>query len=486
MAIDRVCCCALTSKELEACPGVMVNNENKTNLEADATTAVSDVAKALQSLVGENQSNTKLDKNYAAASFLVITHSDSERFAPLYVDTVEHLFPALQATLRQRPQGKSSVSNTPNGTEAAEHQKNGWHPYLLAGCLGALEFFVSRSSLAAGSLTAQSWPAFLERVAAKLPRVSIEATVSGNLPLGAGLSSSSALVVSVNAAVLTALGCSATSKEVAEASARAERYVGVEGGGMDQACICMSRSGFASLTSFHPLEVEYLKLPECCTLALGYCGADSRKIQDSHKKYNLRVLECRLAALLLMRAKSVLHSSREILQPLNLSYVQKTFLGSLEDAGRLVDSVLHDEAYEKAELNELLGGFIKQLLKELPALSGAWEKNNEFKLKQRARHVFSEAIRVHQFADVCRRSHSDDGKLNEFGRLANASHLSCKNDFECSSEKLDAFVSSARMHGAVGSRLTGAGWGGFTVSFLPKGSEQLFEEKASFTDHCFV
>ena len=72
------------------------------------------------------------------------------------------------------------------------------------------------------------------------------------------------------------------------------------GGGMDQACICMARSGFASLTSFNPLRVEYLKLPDSCTLALGYCGADAMKIVDSDKKYNLRVLECTLAALLLM------------------------------------------------------------------------------------------------------------------------------------------------------------------------------------------
>ena len=72
------------------------------------------------------------------------------------------------------------------------------------------------------------------------------------------------------------------------------------GGGMDHASICMSRSGFASLISFNPLRVQHLKLPEACMLALGYCGTDSRKIEDSDMKYNLRVLECKLAALLLM------------------------------------------------------------------------------------------------------------------------------------------------------------------------------------------
>ncbi|KAL8445017.1 hypothetical protein Emag_005251 [Eimeria magna] len=347
MAIDRFCCCALTSKQLAESARDMMCNENQLFMKVNAASSDSDVFNPLRGLVQEHQAATRLDSKQAAACFLAITHSNSERFAPLYVDTVEDLFPKLQATLQQRPQEKSS-SNTSNGIEAAEHQQGGWHPYLLAGSLGALEFFDSHSPLAAGSLTAQSWPAFLERIVAKLPRVSIKATVSGNLPLGAGLSSSSALVVTIITAVITALGCRATSKEVAEVSARAERYVGVEG--------------------MHALNSR--------------------------------------------RANSVLHSSGEALQPFDLSYVQKTFLGSLEDAGRLVDSVLHEEAYEKAELKKLLGGCIDQLLKELPALSGAWEKNNEFELKRRARHVFSEALRVQQFVQVCKGNHSDSGKLN--------------------------------------------------------------------------
>ncbi|KAL8438217.1 hypothetical protein ACSSS7_000354 [Eimeria intestinalis] len=183
MAIDRFCCCALTSKQLAESAGVIMNDGNESSIEADATSSVSDVSKPLQTLRGDTQSNMVADREQAATCFLAITHSDTEHFAPLYADTVKHLFPALQAFLQQRPQGKGTSSVTPKGTAAAEHQKNGWHPYLLAGCLGALELFDSHSPLAAGCLTAQSSPAFLGRVAAKLPRVSIKATISGNLPL---------------------------------------------------------------------------------------------------------------------------------------------------------------------------------------------------------------------------------------------------------------------------------------------------------------
>jgi galactokinase len=67
--------------------------------------------------------------------------------------------------------------------------------------------------------------------------------VHGTVPHGSGLSSSAALVVAVATAILGAYGCSAQQEDVAAFACAAERYVGVNGGGMDQAIAVMARPG---------------------------------------------------------------------------------------------------------------------------------------------------------------------------------------------------------------------------------------------------
>lgn len=67
--------------------------------------------------------------------------------------------------------------------------------------------------------------------------------IHGTVPLGSGLSSSSSLVVAVAVAILAAYGCSATQADVATFTCSAERYVGVNSGGMDQAISVMARPG---------------------------------------------------------------------------------------------------------------------------------------------------------------------------------------------------------------------------------------------------
>ena len=94
-------------------------------------------------------------------------------------------------------------------------------------------------------------------------------------------------------------------------------------------------------------------------------------------------------------------------------------------------------------------------------------------------HVFSEALRVLDFRDVCARSSADvDGTsasvLNELGALMNASMDSCSNVYECSCPELDALTSICRNAGAYGSRLTGAGWGGCTISLVAEDDVEGF------------
>lgn len=105
-----------------------------------------------------------------------------------------------------------------------------------------------------------------------------------------------------------------------------------------------------------------------------------------------------------------------------------------------------------------------------------------FRLYDRAKHVFSEALRVLQFRDLCLESRSSshpsaEGVLRALGDLMNESHESCSRVFDCSCPELDQLVSLARASGAYGSRLTGAGWGGCTVSLVSEGKVEEFKGK---------
>ena len=80
-----------------------------------------------------------------------------------------------------------------------------------------------------------------------------------------------------------------------------------------------------------------------------------------------------------------------------------------------------------------------------------------FQLYKRAKHVFTEALRVLLFREVCLRasSSSSASELEELGKLMNESHESCSRAFDCSCSELDELVQLARDAGAYGSRLTG-------------------------------
>ena len=106
----------------------------------------------------------------------------------------------------------------------------------------------------------------------------------------------------------------------------------------------------------------------------------------------------------------------------------------------------------------------------------------DFHLYARAKHVFSEALRVLRFRDMCLESRSSphssaEKTLQALGELMNESHKSCSESFDCSCPELDDLTALARASGAYGSRLTGAGWGGCTVSLVGESEVEEFKNK---------
>ena len=89
--------------------------------------------------------------------------------------------------------------------------------------------------------------------------------------------------------------------------------------------------------------------------------------------------------------------------------------------------------------------------------------------------MFSESKRVYDFKEACSLAAPNDAFVR-LGSLMNESHVSCRDNYECSCAALDELTEISRESGAFGSRLTGAGWGGCAVSLLPKEKLEYFLE----------
>lgn len=93
--------------------------------------------------------------------------------------------------------------------------------------------------------------------------------------------------------------------------------------------------------------------------------------------------------------------------------------------------------------------------------------DHRFPLQIRALHVYSEDDRVLLFRSACASEALEAStKLERLGDLMNESHASCAVQYDCSSDDLDELVMAAREAGALGARLTGAGWGGCAVALV--------------------
>ncbi|XP_072481150.1 N-acetylgalactosamine kinase isoform X3 [Notamacropus eugenii] len=244
--------------------------------------------------------------------------------------------------------------------------------------------------------------------------------------------------------------------ELAEICTKSERYIGTEGGGMDQSISFLGEEGKAKLIEFNPLRATDVQLPSEASFVIANSCVAMNKAATSH--FNTRVMECRLAAKFLAKYKGLQWN-----KALCLEEVQIKLGLSLEEMLLLVEEVFHSEPYSQEEVCNYLDISLEKLKTQILC------KNTQdvllFKLYQRAKHVFSEAARVLQFKKICEEAPANAIQL--LGDLMNQSHVSCKNLYECSCPELDRLVDVCRQFGAQGSRLTGAGWGGCAVSLVP-------------------
>lgn len=364
--------------------------------------------------------------------------------------------------------------------------------------------------------------------------------VDGNVPAGSGLSSSAAFVCSSALAVITANKFELTKKELTEIAIVAERSVGVNSGGMDQAASVFSAKGFALYVEFVPtLKATPIKLPGTQP-GLAFVIANTMVVADKHvtapRNYNLRVVETKVGAVHLSRALG-LDEEKETLKEVVESYFHGKDLEAdgevnmlkkrLEEMLKLVDKHIENKVgYSREDMaglielqeDELINRFMSQfpgmflssssfilfylfrsceryeagfclgpLISILCLIPFSQSKKSTvetdvFRLHQRAKHVFGEALRVIQFREVCEHPPSSSDEIfKALGDLMNASQDSCRDLYNCSCSEIDELTQIARNAGAAGSRLTGAGWGGCTVSLVaedkvPQFIEQLKEK----------
>ena len=238
----------------------------------------------------------------------------------------------------------------------------------------------------------------------------LSGTVHGTVPLAAGLSSSSALVVATSLALLHANGREMGLLELAATAARAERFVGLEGGGMDQAVCLSGRQGAAVRIDFAPLRITPVPIPDGWRWLIAHSLVQAEKSGAAREAYNRRAATCRasLAAL------------REVWGEPDVTY---------PDLARRSDVVSRaEDVLDPVSL-------------------------------RRFRHVISEARRVDEAQAAMEASDPV-----RFGRLMFSSHASLRDDYEVSISQLDEMVRIAERAGALGARLTGAGFGGCMVA----------------------
>lgn len=261
---------------------------------------------------------------------------------------------------------------------------------------------------------------------------------------------------------------------------------------MDQAASIFSRRGYLLYTRFFPtFHVEDVPIPKPAvdfTFMVAQSFVTSNKAVTAPKHYNLRVAECTLAAVTLAKHHGVVLQKDSS----SLGYSLRNFQEELmRKEGRLhdpleyqIDSVIQaasdlftkEEGYTRAEMAQMLSLSTDELEKQF--LSSFPVQAERFLLRQRSLHCFKEARRVLDFKACMTKNkdHLSEQDIKYLGQLLNESQASCRYAYDCSCPEINEICDIALRAGALGSRLTGAGWGGSTVHMIPQAKVEAVTE----------
>ncbi len=261
-------------------------------------------------------------------------------------------------------------------------------------------------------------------------------TVGSDLPATGGLSSSSALTVGCLLALDHIWHLDLGPTRLVDLAVEAERLVAVAGGRMDQTVITFARPRHAMRIDFDPPSIRHLTIPEGFVWVAGYSGSPAPKAESALASYNSFVLSARAAAALLGDTAG---------SPPQLSRVRHA----------AADEVAALPVVTAREAAEIIGGDPLGL-----------EPDTTLDLAMAAGHVLAEAQRVDN-AEAALSAGDSAG----FGRLMAESHASLR-AYGASTPRLDSLVAAARSAGALGSRVTGAGFGGWAVALTSHGAAE--------------
>lgn len=239
----------------------------------------------------------------------------------------------------------------------------------------------------------------------------------GNIPNGSGLSSSASVEVLTGFILKDLFDLTPTNQDLALIGQYSENhYNKVNCGIMDQFAIAMGKEGHAIFLDTADLSYVYAPIALKDAKIVIACSNKKRGLGDS--KYNERRSECETALAELQKV------------------VQIKSLGDLDEATF--------EQYAGA-----IGDEVR---------------------RKRAKHAVYENQRTIRAVEAL-----NAGNIEEFGQLMNASHVSLRDDYEVTGIELDTLVEEAwKIEGVIGSRMTGAGFGGCTVSIVNEDAIDTF------------
>ena len=244
--------------------------------------------------------------------------------------------------------------------------------------------------------------------------------LNGNIPNGSGLSSSASVEVLTGYILRDLFGFEVSNQDLALIGQYSENnFNGVNCGIMDQFAIAMGKANSAIFLDTADLSYEYAPIKLEWAKIVIACSNKKRGLGDS--KYNERRSECETA----------------------LAELQKVV--SVKSLGELTQ-----EAFE--QYKDAIDSDVR---------------------RKRAKHAVYENQRTLQAVVALK-----EGNIVLFGELMNASHVSLRDDYEVTGIELDTLVEEAwKVDGVIGSRMTGAGFGGCTVSLVKDEAINTFIEK---------